>query len=293
MHPDKGGDTEKFKLLTEAYEVLSDPKKKQIYDQFGKDGMTGGMNSNSMNNPFGATDLSDLFSSFSNSFSMPLMYTIELSLEDLYIGRELNVAVNNQQILINIEPGMYNGIELKGEINDGRVGTRDIIFVINEKEHSIYKRSNGDLFMELHISLKEALLGFDRIITKLDGNKFTLQSKENEIYAPDDILVIDNMGMPIYNPRDPEGNISKGKLYLKIAVDFPKKMWLNIEEKEIFDQLLPDEDHTTTTSSSSYSKSSSSSSSSSSGNAYISKSMNKRDQINNTNGIYLQPYKST
>ena len=31
-HPDKGGDAEKFKEITVAYEVLSDPKKRQLYD---------------------------------------------------------------------------------------------------------------------------------------------------------------------------------------------------------------------------------------------------------------------
>ena len=34
-HPDKGGDAEKFKKITGAYEVLSDPQKKERYDRFG------------------------------------------------------------------------------------------------------------------------------------------------------------------------------------------------------------------------------------------------------------------
>lgn len=34
-HPDRGGDEEKFKEIAEAYEVLSDPKKKQHYDTYG------------------------------------------------------------------------------------------------------------------------------------------------------------------------------------------------------------------------------------------------------------------
>ena len=35
-HPDKGGDEKKFKEINEAYQVLSDAKKRQQYDQFGK-----------------------------------------------------------------------------------------------------------------------------------------------------------------------------------------------------------------------------------------------------------------
>lgn len=41
FHPDKNKDPnaeEKFKEIAEAYEVLSDPKKKTVYDQYGEDG---------------------------------------------------------------------------------------------------------------------------------------------------------------------------------------------------------------------------------------------------------------
>ena len=38
-HPDKGGDPTKFSLLREAYEVLSDPKKRRFYDQYGDGGL--------------------------------------------------------------------------------------------------------------------------------------------------------------------------------------------------------------------------------------------------------------
>jgi molecular chaperone DnaJ len=34
-HPDKGGDEERFKEISEAYDTLSDPKKKTQYDRFG------------------------------------------------------------------------------------------------------------------------------------------------------------------------------------------------------------------------------------------------------------------
>jgi molecular chaperone DnaJ len=64
-HPDRNaGDPEaeeKFKLATEAYEVLSDAKKKQIYDQFGHAGLAGqGFQ--------GRSDVEDIFSTFGSIF---------------------------------------------------------------------------------------------------------------------------------------------------------------------------------------------------------------------------------
>jgi DnaJ family protein A protein 2 len=41
-HPDKGGDPEKFKEIKEAYEVLSNPEKRELYDKYGVDGLKEG-----------------------------------------------------------------------------------------------------------------------------------------------------------------------------------------------------------------------------------------------------------
>lgn len=41
-HPDKGGDEMHFKKVSEAYDVLSDPEKKDLYDKYGKEGLEQG-----------------------------------------------------------------------------------------------------------------------------------------------------------------------------------------------------------------------------------------------------------
>jgi hypothetical protein len=41
-HPDKGGDPEKFKAISKANDILSDPEKRKLYDQYGEEGVESG-----------------------------------------------------------------------------------------------------------------------------------------------------------------------------------------------------------------------------------------------------------
>lgn len=69
-HPDKNPDDheaeEKFKEAAEAYEVLSDPEKRQIYDQFGHQGLNGMRGGGGQGGGF--QDFDDIFSSFGDIF---------------------------------------------------------------------------------------------------------------------------------------------------------------------------------------------------------------------------------
>jgi len=105
-HPDRNPDNkeaeEKFKEAAEAYEILSDPQKKQKYNQFGHAGMHGGDSSH-------FTNINDIFESFGDIFGdlfgggsrssrgrskagltpkrgHDLSKTIEITLKDSYTG---------------------------------------------------------------------------------------------------------------------------------------------------------------------------------------------------------------
>ncbi|GLJ11414.1 hypothetical protein SUGI_0166710 [Cryptomeria japonica] len=101
-HPDKGGDPEKFKELAQAYEVLSDPEKREIYDQYGEDALKEGMGGGGGHDPF------DIFQSFfGGSFGggssrggrrqkrgEDVVHPLKVSLEDLYNGTSKKLSLS-------------------------------------------------------------------------------------------------------------------------------------------------------------------------------------------------------
>ena len=108
FHPDKPtGNEEKFKKISEAYEVLSDSDNRKKYDQFGKDAVTGNG---------GAESGADPFEMFSSMFgggmgrqrsSAPqkrkmksTMHQMGVSLDDFYKGRTIKIAVTRKRIQV-------------------------------------------------------------------------------------------------------------------------------------------------------------------------------------------------
>ena len=52
LHPDKGGDPGKFEEMQNAYEVLTDPQKREVYDKYGEEGLKKGMGDTMDFDPF-------------------------------------------------------------------------------------------------------------------------------------------------------------------------------------------------------------------------------------------------
>ncbi|KAF8919422.1 hypothetical protein CPB85DRAFT_1276599 [Mucidula mucida] len=107
LHPDKGGDPDKFKEVTHAYEVLSDPDRRAVYDARGEAGLSeaGG----------GGMDPQDLFSQLFGgggfggfggggpSSRQPrktkdLVHRVHVTLEDLYKGKTTKLALTRNII---------------------------------------------------------------------------------------------------------------------------------------------------------------------------------------------------
>jgi len=98
-HPDKGGDPDKFKDISVAYEVLSDAKKRDLYDKYGEEGVEG-------DGPGGhGMDLFDLFGGGGGRRQQddrkrkvkPTVHKMKCTLEDVYNGKKTKIKVTRER----------------------------------------------------------------------------------------------------------------------------------------------------------------------------------------------------
>ena len=178
-HPDRNPDdaqaAEKFKELSEAYEILSDDQKRQTYDNFGHEGVN-----SSFTSSLGAADafsdifgdiFSDIFgggsTSRASSRGADLSYNLEINLEEAVFGKSIEIKLpnNGKKVEVNIPPGVDigNKIRLSGEGEQSQYGGEngDLYIVINLKKHSFFEREGNNLYCEVPLRLDQALIGDD------------------------------------------------------------------------------------------------------------------------------------
>jgi DnaJ-class molecular chaperone len=57
----------------------------------------------------------------------------------------------------------------------------DLIFTVKQKPHNRFKRVNDNLFVDLSVTLEEALLGFSKRVQHLDGHLVEVSSRPDEV----------------------------------------------------------------------------------------------------------------
>ncbi|KAE8633844.1 hypothetical protein XENTR_v10002115 [Xenopus tropicalis] len=106
-HPDKNPkEGEKFKLISQAYEVLSDPKKRDLYDQGGEQAIKeGGMGGGNFSSPM---DIFDMFFGGGGRMNREkrgknVVHQLAVSLNDLYNGTSRKLALQKNVICSKCE----------------------------------------------------------------------------------------------------------------------------------------------------------------------------------------------
>ncbi|XP_050530187.1 dnaJ homolog shv [Daktulosphaira vitifoliae] len=141
----------------------------------------------------------------------------------------VKMVTEENMLEIEVEPGMKDGQETKfvaeGEPHiDGEPG--DLIFKIKTLPHSVFERKGDDLYTNLTISLKDALVGFKTEITQLDGRKIIIEREK--ITWPGAKIRKKGEGMPNY-----DNNNLHGSLIITINIQFPKTEFSDQDKQDL------------------------------------------------------------
>jgi molecular chaperone DnaJ len=200
LHPDatKGDKKleERFKEVSEAYEVLSDPKKKAEYNEMRDLYKSGGMRGGASNGPRGPQgganyqdyfggggDSQDIFSTLFGggrrgpSKGADLQTEATISFRDSIFGSEINLRLERETITTRVPAGVKDGskIKLKGRGSPGQAGPGDLYVIIHVTKHPVFTRDEENLLMTLPVTFTEAALGADIAVPTLDGEEMKVR----------------------------------------------------------------------------------------------------------------------
>ena len=258
-HPDRGGDQAQFKQISEAYEYLTDPQKKQMIDA--------GIDPNQQNsgpqhgNPFGfgggqpfefhfgaGDNIHDIFNQF--GFGGPfggrpqprnrsLNVNVEVTLEDVLKGKTITAQVgmpggSNKNISIEVPPGIESGQQIKydgmGDHSIAHMRPGDLIVNISVRPHPVFQREGDNLIYNYTVSAWDAMLGTTCDIRTLDNKQLKITIPPGS--QPETVLSCRGEGLPNLRSRQ------RGNLLIRIKVEIPRNL-SDIQRQNI--QKLKDE----------------------------------------------------
>ena len=198
-HPDaKGGNEERFKEVSAAYDVLGDDAKREEYDEARRIGPSaaGGFASGADGFNVHFDDFDDLSGMFGNLFGRgqrgPVSMRgvdqetrIHLGFRDAIDGATTNVLLggaadgDRRQVKVRIPPGVDNGqrIRLAGKGGSGRNGgpNGDLYVVVEVAPDSMFGRKGKHLTLVIPVTFPEAALGSEIKIPTYDHSTVTLK----------------------------------------------------------------------------------------------------------------------
>ena len=202
LHPDKTqGDSaleEKFKAVSEAYDILSDVKKRAEYDEARAMFERGGFRAPTGGGNFQGGDFSDIFGGgnpqdiFANLFGgggrrgprkgQDLQTESTITFREAVFGTTLELKLSldggaAQTISARVPAGVNDGakIRVKGKGAPGEAGPGDLFIHLTVKPHPIFSRKGENLLLTLPVTFPEAALGADIKVPTLSGDDVTVR----------------------------------------------------------------------------------------------------------------------
>ena len=192
LHPDKTkGDKkleDKFKEVSEAYEILGDDKKRAEYDQAREMFQSGAFRSGGGQQFSG--DFSDLFNNGGDIFSslfggrrtprkgQDIQTEVSISFRDALFGKEIDLRLSGQgnaphTITVRIPAGVSDGakVRVKGRGAPGEAGPGDLYVLVNVIPHPVFTRKGENLHITVPVTFTEAALGADISVPTIEGDE--------------------------------------------------------------------------------------------------------------------------
>ena len=181
-HPDAGGDEAKFKEINEAYEVLSDDKKRKLYDQYGTasenqipHGWGGSVNVDDIFGQGGAGGFgswADILESIRRGEGA---FGTNWDFGDFSgFGGDRGPQPRKGQDM-KIPAGAVDGgrLRFRGKGGAGQAGGQagDLLITTHIEPHPYYAREGADVVMDVPVSIAEAALGASVVVPAPDGTK--------------------------------------------------------------------------------------------------------------------------
>ena len=198
LHPDKTkGDKkleDRFKEVSEAYEILSDDKKRAEYDEARSLYESGGYRQQGFGGGGFTGDFNDLFSSGGDIFSTifggrraprrgsDIQAEVTISFRESIFGKEVSLKIASQgnaptSITTRIPAGVSDRakIRIKGRGAPGEAGPGDLYIIVHVTPHPVFGRKGENLTITLPVTFTEATLGADVRVPTIDGDEVTLR----------------------------------------------------------------------------------------------------------------------
>jgi len=190
-HPDRGGDESHFQKISQAYDTLGDPNKRNRYDSEinVKQNFNGNFRSfedihDVFNDMFRGRAGFDFGRRHVRNKNLDLNIKCKITLLDSFIGKEIEASYalpsgRKETVVINIPPGIESGHILKfkgmGDDTYPQLARGDLNVSILVAEDLNFTRRNNDITTIIEIDAIEAMIGCNKPVETIDGRLLNIK----------------------------------------------------------------------------------------------------------------------